>query len=60
MKQQTTASNPWLARHLHMGSPFRLSRLASAYRQDPDRFEPYTNRSEKGKGWRLRISSQRE
>jgi len=49
MKQQTTASNPWLARHLHMGSPFRLSRLASAYRQDPGRFEPYTTRIAKCK-----------
>jgi len=37
------------------GSPFRLSRLASAYRQDPARFEPYTTRIPKGKGCPLRI-----
>jgi REP element-mobilizing transposase RayT len=30
MKQRTTASNPWLAARLNMGSPWRLSRLASA------------------------------
>ena len=35
MKSHTTASNPWLAARLHMGSPFRLSRLVSACRTDP-------------------------
>jgi predicted ATP-binding protein involved in virulence len=30
MKRRTTASNPWLSKHLNMGSPFRLSRLVSA------------------------------
>lgn len=31
MKQRTNASNPWLAENLNMGSPYRLSRLASAF-----------------------------
>lgn len=33
MKQQTTASNPWLARRLEMGSPYTLSRLVSECRK---------------------------
>jgi hypothetical protein len=41
MKTTTTASNPWLAEQLHMGSPFRLSRLVSACRADPQAFQPY-------------------
>jgi len=41
MKDRTTASNPWLARRLNMGSPFRLSRLACACRAEPARFQPY-------------------
>jgi len=36
MKTRTTASNPWLAERLVMGSPFRLSRLVSAAREDPE------------------------
>ncbi len=35
MKAHSTASNPWLAQRLNMGSPFRLSRLASQCRADP-------------------------
>lgn len=41
MKSGSTASNPWLARRLNMGSPFRLSRLAASCRQNPDSFHPY-------------------
>lgn len=35
MKARTTATNSWLARALHMGSPFRVSRLTSAARPQP-------------------------
>ena len=41
MKSATTASNPWLAQRLHMGSPFRLSRLVTACRNDPAAFQPH-------------------
>jgi len=41
MKTTTTASNPWLAAQLNMGSPFRLSRLVGACRKDPRAFQPY-------------------
>ena len=41
MKATTTASNPWLARQLNMGSPFRLSRLATRCRADADAFQPH-------------------
>ena len=41
MKTSTTASNPWLTEQLSMGSTFRLSRLVSACRADPDAFRPY-------------------
>jgi REP element-mobilizing transposase RayT len=41
MKRTTTASNPWLAQRLHMGSPFRLSRLVTKCRTDPSAFQPY-------------------
>lgn len=41
MKRSTTASNPWLARRLHMGSPFRLSRLAAECCNDPGMFQPH-------------------
>ena len=41
MKANTTASNPWLAQRLRMGSPFRLSRLVSACRADPKACRPY-------------------
>lgn len=41
MKRTTTASNPWLARRLHMGSPFRLSRLVTDCRNDPAAFQPH-------------------
>lgn len=49
MKQHTTASNPWLAEQLRMGSPFRLSRLAGACRRDPVLFEPYVSKVAKCK-----------
>ncbi len=41
MKSASTASNPWLARQLNMGSTFRLSRLAAACRHAPAPYEPY-------------------
>lgn len=43
MKTTTTASNPWLAQQLRMGSPFRLSRLVSACRRDPGPYQPYVS-----------------
>lgn len=43
MKAATTASNPWLAQRLNMGSPFRLSRLVSQCRADPAAFQPHLN-----------------
>lgn len=49
MKTSTTASNPWLARELHMGSPFRLSRLAGACQRDPKAFQPYATKIAKCK-----------
>ena len=49
MKGRTTASNPWLARELHMGSPFRLSRLVTAFRTRPAVFEPYASKIAKCK-----------
>lgn len=49
MKTATTASNPWLAQQLGMGSPFRLSRLVSACRTDPIAFQPYLNKLTKCK-----------
>ena len=42
LKHSTTASNPWIARRLNMGSPFRLSRLVSDCRANPKSYEPYT------------------
>ena len=41
LKRSTTASNPWLAQRLHMGSPFRLSRLVTQCRNDPAMYEPH-------------------
>lgn len=41
MKSTSTASNPWLAHRLHMGSPFRLSRLVTECRNDPVPFRPH-------------------
>ena len=41
MKTTTTASNPWIAKRLNMGSPFRLSRLVSDCRANPSRYEPF-------------------
>jgi hypothetical protein len=35
VKGTTTASNPWLAQRLNMGSPFRLSRLVGDCRENP-------------------------
>jgi putative transposase len=49
MKSATTASNPWLARRLRMGSPFRLSRLVTACRVDPASFQPYVTTTAKCK-----------
>jgi REP element-mobilizing transposase RayT len=43
MKSTTTASNPWLAQQLRMGSPFRLSRLASACQRNPAAYQPFVN-----------------
>jgi len=40
LKSSTTATNPWLAQRLNMGSPFRLSRLVSACRAAP---QPYAS-----------------
>ncbi len=49
MKRTTTASNPWLAQALGMGSPFRLSRLASACRANPAPFQDHLDRMTKCK-----------
>lgn len=49
MKQATTASNPWLARELNMGSMYRLSRLVTECRRNPAQFAPYVQRSAKCK-----------
>lgn len=43
MNRSTTASNPWLAQRLHMGSPFRLSRLVTECRKDPALFQAYVS-----------------
>ncbi|HUJ43776.1 MAG TPA: transposase [Opitutaceae bacterium] len=49
LKSMTTASNPWLAQQLHMGSPYRLSRLVSACRRNPTAYQPFVKRIAKGK-----------
>jgi hypothetical protein len=49
MKSTSTASNPWLAQRLVMGSPFRLSRLTSACRAQPGPFQVYLNKMTKCK-----------
>ena len=49
MKRTTTASNPWLAQRLHMGSPYRLSRLASACQRDSAAYQPFVNKIAKCK-----------
>jgi len=49
MKTMTTASNPWLAQQLRMGSPFRLCRLVSDCRANPSLYQPYVDRIEKCK-----------
>ena len=41
MKTASTASNPWLAQQLNMGSPFRVSRLATACRLNPAPYQPF-------------------
>jgi putative transposase len=41
LKTTTTASNPWIATRLNMGSPFRLSRLVSDCRANPARYSPF-------------------
>jgi hypothetical protein len=57
MKSATTASNPWLAKQLNMGSPLGLSRLVTDCRTDPKPYQPYVTRSakspEKGAGRNL-------
>ena len=49
MKTRTTAGIPWLAQRLNMGSPFRLSRLASNCRNHPEAYQPYLKRMTKCK-----------
>ncbi len=49
LKNTTTASNPWIARRLNMGSPFRLSRLVSDCRANPKNYTPYVELSAKCK-----------
>ena len=49
MKRTTTASNPWLAQALGMGSQFHLSRLASACRASPAPFQAHLDRITKRK-----------
>ncbi|MBC7365474.1 MAG: transposase [Undibacterium sp.] len=49
MKTATTASNPWLAKALGMGSPFRLSRLVSACHVDPRPFQIHLDQIAKRK-----------
>jgi hypothetical protein len=41
MKQNSTAGNPWLARRLNMGSPFRLCRQVGAGRKDATIFNGF-------------------
>jgi putative transposase len=41
MKTTTTAGNPWIAKRLNMGSPFRLSRLVGDCRANPARYDPF-------------------
>lgn len=49
-KWTTTASNPGLAQALGMGSPFRLSRLASACRPNPAPLHDHLDQMTKCKG----------
>lgn len=49
MKSTTTVTNPWLARQLNMGSPFRVSRLASACRHAPGPYQPFATLTAKCK-----------
>ena len=49
MKTTTTASNPWLASQLNMGSPFRLCRLVSTCRATPAGFQPHVKKIAKCK-----------
>lgn len=49
MKSNTTASNPWLAHELNMGSPFRLSRLVSSTRLNPATTSLYSDKIAKCK-----------
>jgi putative transposase len=41
MKASTTATNHWLGQALGMGSPYTVSRLASACRVAPGRSAPF-------------------
>ncbi len=43
MKLTTTASNPWLARQLKMGSPYRLCRLACRCLKSPESCRPFVD-----------------
>ncbi len=49
MKKRTTASNPWLARRLEMGSPFTLSRLVSECWQGTRAVREYKHLTTKSK-----------
>ena len=49
LKERTTVSNPWLAKRLNMGSPFRLSRLVSDCRMSRQRYEPFAEQCAKCK-----------
>ncbi len=49
MKTKTTASNPWLASQLNMGSPFRLCRFVSTCRATPARFQPHVKKLQSAK-----------
>ena len=41
MKSASTASNPWLAQRLHMGSPFRPGRRVTECCDKPSAFQPH-------------------
>jgi len=49
MKAGTTATNQWLADALAMGSPFQVSRLASACRAEPGAASPFLRAMRSGR-----------
>jgi hypothetical protein len=49
MKASTTATNQWLAEPLAMGSPFQVSRLASACRAEPGAAAPFLRMMRSGR-----------